>query len=106
MSGLLTELEFNQSLMGMLGCPFEIQQFRRVVSDGILSLLDNTLRNTIMRTYMYIKNFNHQIETISHQNPNVMEPLLRTLSKTELMKLVGESIPETIRLLDGFLAKK
>ena len=54
LSGMLTELEFNLLLMrtsmlgtsvwsgtSMWGCPFEIYQFQRAVSDGILSLLDD-----------------------------------------------------------------
>jgi hypothetical protein len=51
LSGLVTELEFNLRCSTKDGSQFETIQFRNAISDGILSLLDEELRNLIMDTY-------------------------------------------------------
>jgi hypothetical protein len=70
LTGLLTELEFNHILHTILGCPFETYQFQRAVSDGILSLLDDTLRDKIMRIYANMKYVNYQLETLLKLPPS------------------------------------
>lgn len=55
LTSLSTELEFNHVVAGLRGCLFETYQFQHAVSEGILSLLDENLRITIMSTYAQIK---------------------------------------------------
>lgn len=106
LSGLLTELEFNHLLINVWGCPFEAYQFQRAVSDGILSLLDDSLRETIMRTYASIKNVNHQLETLSQLHPTEIETNIRKLATSQLIVNIDESILKTIQKLGNFLAQK
>ncbi|MGC1930591.1 MAG: hypothetical protein WA667_16605 [Candidatus Nitrosopolaris sp.] len=50
LSGLITELEFNHRCSKLFDSRFEIALFRRAISDGILSLLNEELSNMIMDT--------------------------------------------------------
>ena len=119
LSGMLTELEFNLLLMrtsmlgtsvwsgtSMWGCPFEIYQFQRAVSDGILSLLDDSLREMIMHTYADIKNVNHQLEITSRLHPSDREASYRQITTMSLTINLLESIQQTIQKLCDFLAQK
>jgi hypothetical protein len=110
LSGLLTELEFNQKFTDMdiktWGCPLETYQFQRAVSDGILSLLDDSLRDTIMDTYSQIKMLNHHQEVKSRHHPADTEFSRRAELITSLTSDVFKSIPETIQKLNDFLAQK
>lgn len=106
LSGLLTELEFNLLLFGVWGCPFDTYQFQRSVSDGILSLLDDSLKNKIMLTYALIKNANHQMETTSRLHPSDFAAAMRELTTTRLLKDLHETIRGTTQKLSEFLAQK
>jgi hypothetical protein len=108
LSGLLTELEFNQRLadMNAWGCPLETYQFQRAVSDGILSLLGDLLRETIMHTYAQIKILNHHQEIYSRLHPSDTEASERATLITSLTKDVSKSIQGTIQKLNDFLAQK
>jgi thermostable 8-oxoguanine DNA glycosylase len=63
-SGLVTELEFNLRCSTSDGSQFETIQFRRAISDGILSLLDEELRNLIMDTYAELRIVNQEISRL------------------------------------------
>lgn len=71
MSGIIDELEFNFQIGNKEGiqCPFEIRQFQQCISDGILSLLDEDLRNAIMSAYAHIKTANYELDTHSNRDP-------------------------------------
>lgn len=42
--------------------PFENKEFSKAVSDGILSVLDNFIKNEIMSTYVVIRSVNDSIK--------------------------------------------
>ena len=108
LSGLVTELEFNRRLTDMnsntWGCPLVSQQFQRAVSDGILSLLDDSLREMIMDTYAQIRTLNNHQEIYSKLHPSDTEAHNRAEKITHLTPEVSKSIQETIQKLDDFLA--
>ena len=66
---LLSELEFNRIVTTRFSdlpelCPLETQQFQRAMSEGIFSVVDETLRDDIMVTYGHIKTANTWITKI------------------------------------------
>jgi HNH endonuclease len=70
LSSLITELEFNDIVRTIKGCLFETYQFQQAVSEGILSLLDENLRDTIMITYAYIKLANQALTNLGKTASN------------------------------------
>jgi hypothetical protein len=92
--------------MTVWGCPFEIYQFQRAVSDGILSLLDDSLREKIMHTYAGIKNVNHQLEITARLQPSDREASYRQITTMSLTINLSESIRQTVQQLYYFLAQK
>src|SRR5215213_2277761 len=55
LSGLIDELQFNLTISKLFNCPYEIDQFRHAISDGILSLINEELRDMIMDTYAKLR---------------------------------------------------
>lgn len=59
LSALITELEYNNLAAKLYetleGCRFESRQFDRVVSEGILSLVQEELRDELIAVYVRIK---------------------------------------------------
>jgi hypothetical protein len=45
--------------------PFENKEFSKAVSDGILSIYDNFIKNEIMSTYVVIRSVNDSIKRYS-----------------------------------------
>jgi hypothetical protein len=64
LSGLISELEFN-SMSSIFIVPFEYKEFSKAVSDGLLSVLDNFIKNEIMSTYIVIRSVNESIKRYS-----------------------------------------
>jgi hypothetical protein len=67
---LISELEFNDVVSSLGGCLFDTYQFQHAVSEGILSLLDEKLRVTIMLTYAQIKLANQKQLNQGKLHPN------------------------------------
>ncbi len=58
---LINELEFNRIIaenMDKLSIPFETAQFHKAMNSGILSFLDESIKNNIYLTYLKIKEAN------------------------------------------------
>ena len=69
LSSLITEMEFNHTISEIEGCPFEMRVFQHAISDGILSLLDERLRDHIMVEYGQIMFANHELQRLARLHP-------------------------------------
>ena len=66
LAGLISELEFNSLLTGFI-VEFETKEFSRSVSNGALSILDDSVKNEIMSTYVVIRVVNDTIKKYYEQ---------------------------------------
>ena len=73
LQGLLDEIEFNQTVASrvspaQLGCPFAIEQFRRALNAGALSMLSDVVRDVVNSVYVDVGLANHFLAA-SQQHP-------------------------------------
>jgi hypothetical protein len=106
LSGIVTELEFNHIVSKISGCPFEVHQFQRGISDGIISLLDDRLRESIMSAYADIKIANHELERQSTLHPSdpvarENEPFLK-----QVFRVADQSLKKALDEIHTFLDHK
>jgi len=71
---LIHELEFNldiasQSGTKEVGCPFEVTQFERAITDGIYSILSGELRKKLRAAYLMMKRANTYIAGLVATTP-------------------------------------
>jgi hypothetical protein len=74
LQALTNELEFNsqvaQTKYGMgIGCQFELSQFNRTISEGLLSLLTDELRDMLIEAYAKMKKANLYLVALSQTPP-------------------------------------
>lgn len=66
LQALIDELEFNEKLLeqtkGALYCKFYIHQFIRAIREGVISIITEELKDSILDTYFLIEKANVQIE--------------------------------------------
>ena len=73
LSSLITELEFNCRCSDLVDSEFETNQFQRAMSDGILSLLNEELKNMIMDTYAELKLANQKTSRLERMSESSVE---------------------------------
>lgn len=91
---LINELEFNldvtsQSGAKQIGCPFEVTQFERAVTDGTYSIFDDQLRTRLRTAYMYMKRANTFIANLISTTP---EGNAGAMASNRAQKAVAEAM--------------
>jgi len=80
-----------------IDCPYEVLQFQQCISDGILSLLDERVRNAIMSAYARVKTANHELD--KHSNRYLIERAIAYNQGTQNVKFIAAT-NEIKRALD------
>ncbi len=71
-------------MLSIFNVPFENKEFSKAVSDGILSVLDNSIKNEIMSLYVVIRSVNDSIKRYSHMVIENMPQWILTQTEKEL----------------------
>lgn len=105
---LIDELEFNQtvtaSVQTELGCPFEVRQFDRALHEGLISLLEPTLRDSLYSCYQQLKKANQSLLRYVHLHVHGSSGSMLEEARPQVQK-AGPLIDETLRLLTQFLSE-
>jgi hypothetical protein len=102
---LITELEFNHIVSNVKGCLFEAYQFQSAISDGILSLLEESLRDTIMSTYAQIKLANQAMKDLEKLHPTEYAFKDAERSVRSKFSQADQHIMKSLEDLHKFMAK-
>jgi hypothetical protein len=105
LTSLITELEFNHVVANLKGCLFETYQFQHAVSEGILSLLDEELRDTILVTYAQIKLANQKLNDLVKLHPQEYAYPEFERVTTGKFKEADHRIQISLELLQKFLGQ-
>ncbi|MGA9151343.1 MAG: HNH endonuclease [Candidatus Nitrosopolaris sp.] len=105
LTSLITELEFNHVVAGLKGCLFETYQFQHAVSEGILSLLDEELRDAILLTYAQIKLANQKQLNQGKLHPSEYAYKDAEGGKRRQFEEADRRIQESLGLLQEFLSR-
>lgn len=106
LSGLIAELEFNYRISRLFNCPFETHQFQNAISDGILSLLDEELRDMIMDTYARLNLANRMIAKLERMSESSVEYKYTRPSVQNQCNEAGKIISDNLDKLRTFVASK
>ncbi len=68
---LIDELEFNATVSSItdkceLGCLFEVRQFDRALQDGLISILEPEVRDSLYKCYHHLKRANQRLQRAVH----------------------------------------
>ena len=105
LAGLISELEFNSLLTGFI-VEFETKEFSHSVSNGALSILDDSVKNEIMSTYVVIRVVN---DTIRKYYEKKKEPPIQWVLNNETsgvkrdIDIAKEAINSTLQLLSRYV---
>jgi HNH endonuclease len=101
--GLIDELEFNlhsvTNIYGSFFCPLRDKQFKRAIKAGIISILDDTVRNSLLKAYDQIGKVNNAIQVFSANNLSERGMLI------ELIREQNKESIEPIRKANNDLQK-
>jgi hypothetical protein len=106
LSGLVTELEFNHMVSRIFGCPFETFQFQRAISEGILSLLDDNLRDSIMFAYTDIKIANQDLQRLARLHPTEVVYREKESVVRECFKVADKTLLKALEDIHNFLGRE
>jgi len=105
---LIDELEFNRGVSASyqtnLGCPFEVRQFDRALHEGLISILEPALRDSLYRCYQTLKKANQSLQRYVHLHVHGSSGSMLEEAKPHVQK-AGPSIDETLSLLSRFLTE-
>ena len=105
LSAVISELEFNL-LCADLRISFETREFHNAISNGILSLLEDEIKNKVMNIYAVMKDVNESIRSYNQMELEKRPQFSLNTEKTQLIgyiKTVKKSIEKTIDLLQSAL---
>lgn len=105
LSSIISELEFNSILSGF-DVPFENKEFFRAISNGILSILEDSIKKEIMNTYVVIKSVNDSIRKYNHKEAEQPSQWVLSQAKSSLtgnIEIAKEAIDRTLELLRDHL---
>jgi hypothetical protein len=104
LQSLADELKFNVAIKRYQDsnveylCPFEVRQFDRSLNDGYISILNDSLTNSLTDTYIHIKLANTALNAIT------LAPCERDRESAKMrlqgiLRTIGTRIDETYKLL-------
>jgi hypothetical protein len=89
-----------------LEIPFETREFHNAISNGILSLLEDEVKNEILSIYAVFKKVNESIIKYNQMEMEKRAQFSLNMAKNELIRDIGTvktSIERTIMLLQNAL---
>ena len=105
---LIDEMEFNLEVAehtkpDELGCMFRVLDFGRVITEGLLSLLTEDLKKSLIKTYRKIKKINTLITAVVHPGPRGGQRSDQFRTITSEMPLLQDDIMKTHEQLLTYL---
>jgi len=109
LTSLLSEMEYNvkisQDSESIKGLKYETNQFDRCITEGILSIIDEDLKNQLMDSYSKMKKTNGYTEFLgSYIKTNESREALNNVSKSH--REAKEPIRVALETLKSFLTMK
>lgn len=108
LQSLADELKFNVAIkqyqdsnVGYF-CPFEVKQFDRSLNDGYISILNDSLADSLTNTYIQIKLANTALNAITSA-PCERDRGLAKNRLQDVLRIMGTKIDETYKLLKNQL---
>lgn len=108
LSSVLAELEFNEIVIEnqkKISIPFEVQEFHNVVSSGILSIINQEVKQNILATYAQLKHVNELnrltetrnspfdgIQSLSLQSEYVAALEMIHATRDSILKFLGSNL--------------
>lgn len=104
---LIDELEFNQTVSAVkhqseLGCLFEVRQFDRALHDGLISILEPAIRDSLYRCYHKLKKANQSLQRYVHVQVHGSSSFALAEAHPDVIQ-ARPLIDETLELLTRFL---